>query len=579
MEPAWKHLDGAADPSKAAPASVAEPAICMTPPGLTAQPIVADGPAPHTPEPVIASPAAAAETGSGPPGGALHCLRDLRRSLSGRTGGVDSRLAAHVDSQLGRVDSALELVLREHEGMANELLRVYEQVGIVFEVTRRLAEVHSEAEVVRLFIDSLQRTYSHVRCGTMAAPMAGSATDEHTVQSGPLQHKAWVEAAVRKARAQRSVVVENRPPEPAAPNDGPAMSNACDAGRPAGDPNASLSALGTAVQVLVGPVFAGDEFVCTIVMANDRPERSFDSSDMLLLDALAVFCGDLIRSFRLLRELRQLSVDMVRALVGAVDQKDPYTSGHSNRVGCYARALGEDLGLDNESLQMLEWSALLHDVGKIGIRDEVLKKPGRLSDEEFAHIKEHPVRSFHVVRGIPQLAAALDGVLYHHEHYDGSGYPDGLAGEQIPLQARIIQIADVFDALTTSRSYRKAFEWERALKIINEEAGTTVDPELARRFDRLVRSRIAADPDALAKLCGPWWAAADPKGTDPAGSGQASGDSGQGSGFRIQGSEVQGSGFRVQGSGTAGATLRVGSSSGGGTDPGRAVSGAPLPEP
>jgi HD-GYP domain-containing protein (c-di-GMP phosphodiesterase class II) len=149
---------------------------------------------------------------------------------------------------------------------------------------------------------------------------------------------------------------------------------------------------------------------------------------------------------------------------------------------------------------MLQWSALLHDVGKIGIRDAVLKKEGKLNDEEFTHIKEHPVRSHKVVQQIPQLQAALDGVLYHHERYNGTGYPAGLKGEQIPLQARIIQIADVFDALTSNRAYRPAFDWGQALDILKKEAGKTVDPHLQPTFDRLLRGIVERDPDSWTKL-------------------------------------------------------------------------------
>lgn len=145
---------------------------------------------------------------------------------------------------------------------------------------------------------------------------------------------------------------------------------------------------------------------------------------------------------------------------------------------------------------MLEWSALLHDVGKIGIRDDVLKKAGKLTEEEFNHIKEHPVRSFEVVSRVPQLRSALDGIRHHHERYDGKGYPDGLKGEGIPLQARIIQVADIFDALTSSRSYRKAFDWQKALNIIAEESGTVVDPHLGAIFTRMIRRKFENDPQA-----------------------------------------------------------------------------------
>ena len=219
-------------------------------------------------------------------------------------------------------------------------------------------------------------------------------------------------------------------------------------------------------------------------------------SDMNLLESLAMFCGDLIRNQRLVLELRGMSIAMVRSLVNAIDQKDEYTSGHSLRVGYYATELGKRWGLAEADLQMLQWSALLHDVGKIGIRDSVLKKKGKLTAEEWAHIQEHPVRSHRVVQEVPQLTGALDGVLYHHERFDAQGYPAKLSGEEIPLQARIVQIADIFDALTSNRSYRAAFDWRGALEILQGDAGKVSDPELVTVFVEMINGILGEDEAA-----------------------------------------------------------------------------------
>jgi HD superfamily phosphodiesterase len=255
-----------------------------------------------------------------------------------------------------------------------------------------------------------------------------------------------------------------------------------------------------AAEIMLVPVCSGDKLVCVLLIARSEDAPPFKASEMMLVVSLGTFCGDLIRSHHLVRELQDMSISMVRSLVSAVDQKDEYTCGHSLRVAHYATMLGRKIGLPPLDLQMLQWSALLHDVGKIGIRDAVLKKEGKLTDEEFAHIKEHPVRSHKVVQQVPQLAGALDGVMHHHERYDGSGYPAGLKGEEIPLQARIIQIADVFDALTSNRSYRKAFDWKKALHIMADEAGKTIDPNLRATFDRLIRDTIGPDHGAWQRM-------------------------------------------------------------------------------
>ena len=420
----------------------------------------------------------------------LQIVAALRSSLhSGDQGALTAALG-----RFDALEAALSRILAEHSGMAEELLRVYEQLGIVFEVTRKLPTVRDEQEVVRLFVENLRPTYP----AALVAAVELADDGRPTIQGGDGELAPWVREALARCRDGRRVVVADSP-------NGERLGNRLRC-RLECTPEQCDS---TFVQVMCGPIYAGDAFVCALLLGRQPLERpgagspapgAFDASDMLLLDSLDMFCGDLIRNFRLLSEVRQLSVDTVRVLVSAVEQKDEYTSGHSTRVGRFAKLLGTELGLDQAALQMLEWSALLHDIGKIGIRDQVLKKPGKLTEEEFEHIKEHPVRSCKVVREVPQLAEALDGVAHHHEHWDGSGYPDGLAGEQIPLPARIIQVADVFDALTSTRSYRKAFQWTKALDILQEEAGTTVDPKVCATFCRLIRRIAGQQPELLEQI-------------------------------------------------------------------------------
>lgn len=412
----------------------------------------------------------------GDPLQSLSALREMFLNLGASAGDVGRQT-----SQM--VSSAFEQIVAEHRGMADELLNVYEQLGIIFEVTRKLPTVRGEEEVIGLFLDSLQRSFAG-REVFVARPREGKGwvrtrwLCEQRVEALPLDDV--ISAALRdvcRGPRARTRVVQLQDSEHSS------------SGAPGGE-------------VLVGPVYSGDFLVCALVIFRHAAPGSsgaapeFRASDMSLVESLATFCGDLIRNHRLVREMREMSVAMVRSLVSAVDQKDQYTCGHSLRVGYYATMLGRLLKLSEVELQMLQWSALLHDVGKIGIRDEVLNKAGKLTPEEFRHIQEHPTRSHRVVQEVPQLADALDGILYHHERYDGSGYPSGLKGEEIPIQARIIQIADVFDALTSSRSYRPAFDWQKALGILAEEAGKTVDPRLQKIFDQHMRETMSKGPDA-----------------------------------------------------------------------------------
>jgi diguanylate cyclase (GGDEF)-like protein len=180
--------------------------------------------------------------------------------------------------------------------------------------------------------------------------------------------------------------------------------------------------------------------------------------------------------------LRQSSYAAVKALAEAVDAKDEYTRGHSTRVAEYARDLAQACGYESGFVDLVFVTGTLHDVGKIGVPDLALKKAGKLTDEEFEMIKLHPALGEKIVRQIPDLAETLPGIRSHHERWDGAGYPDALSGEEIPLIARVLGVADTFDAMTSDRPYRKGLSEETALRAIKEGAGTQFDPTLAKAF-------------------------------------------------------------------------------------------------
>jgi hypothetical protein len=181
----------------------------------------------------------------------------------------------------------------------------------------------------------------------------------------------------------------------------------------------------------------------------------------------------------------QLIDSYFATLAAALDARDPYTAGHSQRVAAYSVKIGQLAGLSVSEMDLLNKSALLHDIGKIGVRDAVLLKEGKLTEEEFGQIKLHPVLGESILKQIEPahaMAPLLPGVRSHHENYNGRGYPDGLVGEQIPLQGRIIAVADAFDAMTSDRPYRKGMSVERALSILEEGKGTQWDPALVDLF-------------------------------------------------------------------------------------------------
>jgi HD-GYP domain-containing protein (c-di-GMP phosphodiesterase class II) len=190
-------------------------------------------------------------------------------------------------------------------------------------------------------------------------------------------------------------------------------------------------------------------------------------------EELEQFVEDLKRAAE---ENRALFLGSIQMLAGAVDEKDPYTRGHSDRVTRYSLMIGKELNLDAAFMETLQISAQLHDVGKIGIEDRILKKPGALTAEEFEVMKTHTTKGANILRPVTQLAEMLPGIELHHEALDGRGYPYGLTGEQIPLLARVIAVADTFDALTTNRPYQHAHTPEEALKIIQNLSGKRLDP-------------------------------------------------------------------------------------------------------
>ena len=194
-------------------------------------------------------------------------------------------------------------------------------------------------------------------------------------------------------------------------------------------------------------------------------------------------------------ENRELFVGSIRMLAAAIDEKDPYTRGHSGRVAKYSTLIGRELGLTEQDLDTLRISALLHDVGKIGVEDRVLKKPGALTPEEFELMKQHTVKGANIMRPVSQLKNMLPGIELHHEHMDGRGYPYGLSGSQVPMMARIIGVADTLDAMTTNRPYQSAMDLDYALGKIKALMGTKFDAVVVNALEAAVtggRLRLSA---------------------------------------------------------------------------------------
>jgi putative nucleotidyltransferase with HDIG domain len=187
---------------------------------------------------------------------------------------------------------------------------------------------------------------------------------------------------------------------------------------------------------------------------------------------------------RAARENRELFLASIRALAEAIDAKDPYTRGHSERVAAYASSVASEMALPAAEVEQIRLSALLHDVGKIGVDDRIIRKPTALTEDEFRIMKTHPIKGAAIMSAIPQLADVIPGMRYHHEKWGGGGYPEGLKGEEIPMQARIVTVADTFDAMTTTRPYQQAMETDYVVERIKHFAGARYDPVVVEAFVR-----------------------------------------------------------------------------------------------
>ena len=186
--------------------------------------------------------------------------------------------------------------------------------------------------------------------------------------------------------------------------------------------------------------------------------------------------------------------ESIETFTGFIDAKDPYTNGHSNRVASYTRQIAKEMGFHGEELDRIYYTALLHDCGKIGVPDNILGKPGKLTNEEFEIIKSHTVRGGEILHSFKSLKDADEGALYHHERYDGKGYPEGKAGEEIPLIARMICVADSFDAMNTNRVYRNKLSKEQIIHEIETNKGKQFDPKIADIMLRLLKEgKISID--------------------------------------------------------------------------------------
>ena len=338
------------------------------------------------------------------------------------------------------------------------LSQSYENMAMVYRLVRSLGDIGSAVQIVDESLSSMIET---LECAWVAAVFSSD-----TEMLGELSGRVFTandRDPERRYDAEARDVLAN-------------WADGCEPVVVTPEQNEGLA-------LVIQPIRLRNRIVGRLVMAGKHDEGGDVSSfDTQLLDAVAACISSLLETIKLYAEQTATFMGTLQALSSSLDAKDRYTRGHSERVALLAGMIARASGLDEETVQRYELAGTLHDIGKIGVPDRVLCKPGKLTDDEFGLIKRHPRIGYDILRPIPSVRDLLPGVLHHHERWDGYGYPDRLVGEDIPPMARALAIADTFDAMSSNRAYRSARSREEVLAEVARCRGTQFDPDLADAF-------------------------------------------------------------------------------------------------
>ncbi len=247
-----------------------------------------------------------------------------------------------------------------------------------------------------------------------------------------------------------------------------------------------LEPLAAAGFILCAPIQAKTRFIGLLLLGERVHGNGFTALDMEMLASLSSSAGISIENARLYKELQDTYVATIKAFVNTIEAKDPYTRGHTERVAEYATAIAEELGFPPEAIETVRFGAILHDIGKLGVYEQILWKPTELDEDEWKIVKSHPEMGATILGGIRFLEKAIDVVRHHHERLDGKGYPDALQGDALSLNARIVCVADSFDAMTSERPYRDALNVKDAIAQMERKTGTQFDPKVVAAFKKLI---------------------------------------------------------------------------------------------
>lgn len=354
--------------------------------------------------------------------------------------------------------------------MSMHLAGVYEEISLLHRLTRNLRLSKTDEELAKIAIDWLMEVVPAQGIGLVLLPV--DSTDENYIGKVRTQNVLLKAGDLPLTDEQFCSLMEHWNVRKAID---PLVRNFSD----------PFTFEGFTIRnVIAVPVTEGENLLGYLAAFNHRQGHQFGSMEANLLHSVATIIGVHSANLELYRQQSMLLAGVIRALTSAIDAKDPYTCGHSDRVARIAVRLAQEMGYPPEMLSRVYLAGLLHDIGKIGVNDAVLQKPGKLTDEEFDHIKTHVEKGHRILSGLKQLDDILPAVLHHHESWDGTGYPHKLAGEAIPPIARIVAVADAYDAMASNRPYRSRMPNEKIDEIIRKGAGRQWDPQVVEAFFR-----------------------------------------------------------------------------------------------
>jgi len=372
-----------------------------------------------------------------------------------------------------RMSQRVRNLQQEASSLSINLASTYEEISLLYRLTQNLKLSKSDEDLARIALEWMTEVVPAAGLAIQLVPLAGAGkslshagrTQPVLLSSGqcPIDNAQFAELVAHLGpNPRRHPVVVNRPiselPEWPCPQ---------------------------IRELIVVALAEGENVFGWLAAMNHVEGAEFGTVEASLLNSVATILGIHGGNIELYRQQSELLAGIVRALTSAIDAKDPYTCGHSDRVARVAVRLAEELGCDAKTLNTLYLAGLLHDIGKIGVNDAVLHKAGELSAEEYAHIKQHVNIGHHILNDLAKLEDVLPVVLHHHESWDGAGYPQQLASQRIPLPARIVAVADAFDAMSSDRPYRRGMPDQQVEEILRAGAGQQWDPDVVAAFFRV----------------------------------------------------------------------------------------------